>query len=399
MKLNYANVVLIGGRGCGKSSWLAALIEISLRSGLLAPIELAFADRSGDAVLENLAELKRNCALLEQGAKSVTIQRVMTPAGTFPEYLLNITVDERPRLALNFIDTGGEDLDEGTKENPLRAILVNKMRLCAAAVLIVDVVALYEQDRIAADRAADGTWMRNRPQAVLDVVKKWLEHSHGLPRILCVVPLKCETYLYAPNGRPVPGAMHAVISKVKQCYADVFDCVEQSGGTVVVTSPVQTTSCLRFDGFASGATPHDYAIEKWAGIGDQAAPGAIRHYQPVDCELPLGYILNFFLTQAERDRDERKRAAEQRYWNATRNTPRLPRWLRSRLPLRIVHGAEKTAETVRNVLLRIGLIFNEAFLQPAMVEAIRELSARCVRTDGSVIIEGSKDLLTSGRTW
>jgi hypothetical protein len=393
------NVILIGGRGAGKTSWLGALLQISTGSELLGPIVVDLANETGDAVLENLAELKTKCAQIEQGAKHVTIDRLPTSSGLYPEYPLEVHVDGRRRLTLNFFDTGGEDLDVGTKENPLRANLVEKMKLCAAAVLAVDTVALHEQDRLSRDDGADGTWMRNRPEAVLDIVSQWLEQSNGLPRIMCVVLLKCETYLYAPNGRRVPGAVQQLVAMVAQCYSKVLERVAEFGGTVVVTCPVQTSACLRFDGFVSGPSAKDYAVEKWKGIPRDGAPGAVRSYGPVDCELPLGYILNFFLTQAERNREERKRAEEERYWRATRNTPRLPGWLRNRLPLPIVKVLEKTAEGVRNVALRVRLIFNEAFLQPALSDAIRELSARCVRTDGSVIIEGARDLLTPPRTW
>jgi hypothetical protein len=279
-------ILMLGGAGSGKSSVLAAVYDqaVALTDGI--DLSLTLDRESARPLLKKLHIIKTRCDQEIQGPFEIT--------GIGDSDVSEYTVEvgrrlQDPILRLTFIDTKGGWLAEDPSK--LQGLLAQ----CRAAILSVDAVELCEG---AAHVPADPGICRNLPLHTRELLENWLKVRPASPRLLCIVPIKTETYLRQRGGFNETIGGQGLVKRIERDYKQAFASLQADRQwTAVVLTPVQTVGNLIFHSYAPG-TNGDYPTERWQQIVGLETPyQRPTGYSPLDCDQPLRHILNFFLVQ------------------------------------------------------------------------------------------------------
>lgn len=169
-----------------------------------------------------------------------------------------------------------------------------------AAILAIDTVELMEQESFPTEALTE---LRNQPKQLRETVKYWLDHflddgNESTFLLLCLVLVKVETYLrkYVGDNNKAR-SYEAVLERVKDEYKEVLaELKKREKNVAVVITPIETLGNVVWDHYESAgmAYPKEFFRRvEGSTDGGRKALG----YCPNNCDLPLRYILNFFLIQ------------------------------------------------------------------------------------------------------
>ncbi|MEU6343854.1 hypothetical protein ABZ883_23275 [Streptomyces sp. NPDC046977] len=273
------DVGMLGPSGAGKTSLLASMyVQYASVAGAT--------DLDLTPVGETAAKLTDAVSVLESLSRSVQVRGGIEQTTTTDVHRYEIAVGRKGRKArfrMCFTDYAGEvlrDLDAGPVGRKVRASLLNS----PVVVLAVDTPALM---------ALDGEYHQriNLPHLMYERIKELLVEDEQRPRLLIIVPLKCERWVATRQGT------EALMERVREGYRPLLDYIAHADvrprvGCVV--TPVQTTGSIVFS-----------TIKQTPGGGVQfhyrsRTPGA--PYRPVDTDQPLRYALRFVLSEYRRRR-------------------------------------------------------------------------------------------------
>lgn len=291
------NVMMVGGRRCGKTSVLASMKKCFEKAQRGTPLEIVCANEEMlDTINEKQQEMKQYFTLKGKN-------KVFVPAENESNDILNYPFsigikDKKSRIYVNFVDYPGEWLK--TEKAKVMAEL-KKSRILLVA---IDTPHLME---------ADGTYNEphNRCWLVSELVKsaKFADASQGAGLIL-FVPLKCERYYNE-------GRMDEVNAKVQKAYEDMIDYIKQPGAdgkksriTMAVT-PILTLGGAEFNRFDRDDKTGDIRINEKYGTPEKPIywfPDMSKNEpEPQYCEQPLLYVLSYVLAQAKKEKDKNKK--------------------------------------------------------------------------------------------
>ena len=229
------NVMMVGGRRCGKTSVLASMKKCFEKALRGTPLELVCGnDEMLDTIEKKQQEMKQYFSLKGKNKVFIPSEGETSELSYYP-FSIGIK-DKRARICVNFVDYPGEWLK--TEKGKVKQEL-QKSRILLVA---IDTPHLIE---------ADGTYNdpHNRCWLVSELVKeaKFADASQGAGLIL-FVPLKCERYYNE-------GRMDEVNAKVQKAYEGMIDYIKQPGVdgkksriTMAVT-PILTLGGAEFNRF------------------------------------------------------------------------------------------------------------------------------------------------------
>jgi hypothetical protein len=205
------------------------------------------------------------------------------------EYRLNFGQSraERPEFSITFVDTPGE-FTRGLADD-----LKKNFETTRCAILTIDAVELLHGERIPYKvRRNDGEKARTLTQIWLDHAKKRRE---GL--LLCIVPVKTETWLRTRTGYDTAAGDAQLFEKISEEYRGVLQELELHKDTIaVVYCPVQTAGNLEFQRYEYGGVGYPKQIFRKI-VGDDSNGQAATGYSPLDCDQPLRHILNYVMIE------------------------------------------------------------------------------------------------------
>lgn len=300
------NILMFGGRGSGKSSVLAAILDQAVSMTADSVLSIKLDRESAEPVLGSLQTIQSVCR--KQDSKSFSIETPGT--ANREEYSFDLglsSVGAATVLRLTFIDTAGEWMANGMEK------LNNYFSESRAAILAIDAVELMQGDDVL---PSNFKLHRNLPPQTRQLVAEWIAtQGHTIPRLLCIVPIKTETYLRErPEVDTIKGATK-LTTRIRERYDQTFQELKKNKGwTAVVITPVQTVGNIIFDKYVTN-TSGKYPLELWRNIKGVETPfQKPTGYEPVDCEQPLRHILNFFLVQKVNANREAMRALKKHTW-------------------------------------------------------------------------------------
>lgn len=297
------NVMMIGGRRCGKTTVLAAMQECFEKQCEDTPLVIKTGGGSLEAIEEKQREIKQ---FFSNPAKSKEFTPDINPTEHHFVYPFDIGLKgKRSQIRVKFIDFPGEWIKD---KNPSHeATLLEDMEDSRILVVAIDTPHMME-----ANGHYNDNW--NRCWKISQMVKEveFADPDKG-PGMILFVPLKCEKYY---NGRK----MGKVVKAVQEAYGPLLSYLKQPTADgrnphiMAAITPILTMGCAVFSRFQTDA---DGRIEE----NEEGNPKkAIYQFtdmrknrpEPKYCEQPLLYVLDYLLSQAENAR----RKEVEGWWNS-----------------------------------------------------------------------------------
>lgn len=300
LKPNYdlnINVMMVGGRRCGKSSVLASMQKCFEQTQVDTPLVIRCAN---DEMLETIGlkqqEMKQYFTMKGKNKVFVPNKEEKMTSSDGAEYSFSIGLKGRKsRIRINFVDYPGEWLK---RRKDLVAQNLKKSRILLVA---IDTPHLMEEDG-AYNEGLNNCWL------VSQMVKGAEFAEVQEPGLVLFVPLKCERYYNE-------GRMEEVNVRVQKAYENMLNYIKQpsvigakSRITVAIT-PILTLGGAEFSRFERTETG-DILIDETFGTPEKPIywfPDMSKNEpEPQYCEQPLLYILSYVLTLAQKMKQEKK---------------------------------------------------------------------------------------------
>lgn len=269
-------ISMLGGTGVGKTSLLTALYDqfdanIGSTDLQLTPDE------------ESNLQLAKSKKLLENLVHQFeTSEPTITGTATKREFVFGLGKKARhPSLRLRFVDYPGKYI---TSQNANERQIVNELLKSSAAIVVaIDTPAMLEQR---------GKWnlFVNLPDEVLGIFKQTYQELSD-PRLVILVPMKCEKYIKEHREYEVLDA----VKKSHKRLLELFQSEPLRDKVAVVITPVQTVGGVFFSHIKEINSEPEFFYRP---IGMQAT------YAPKDSEQPLRYLLRFLVKMHHKERSQ-----------------------------------------------------------------------------------------------
>ena len=293
------NVLMVGGKRCGKTSLLAAINK-----------ESASFTSKGDLVISpNYPTLNNTLnKKIEEFNECFKHKKLYIPDGSpnsAPEqYTINAKIkNKNGTIAMNFLDVPGEWF------NPKSPEFKNHQEEMQCYVNTSNILLISIDTPHLMEEGGDFNDAKNNVQNINWFIRNCINFDEDKKgniknnRMILFVPMKCEKYLKE-------GRMNEVNLKIKEVYKSSIDFLttgSNDGKCVVAITPVFTLIGAEFAYFGRD---NNQEIEK-NGYGVPAKPlyrfdASKEKAEFQDCEQPLLYILMFMLENARRIKDMKK---------------------------------------------------------------------------------------------
>ena len=280
------NVMMIGGRRCGKTSVLAAMQDSFNKKMSGTSFRFDTADGTTVKVLgDKISEIKEYFTVK---GHSPTFVPDDTPTKDISTYSFNVGLqNSKSKIKIGFIDLPGEWVVNHTHDDEI----MDNMSKSRVLIIAIDTPHLMEENGRFNER-------RNHCYDIIEMVKRvgFADSDKGAGLIL-LIPLKCERYY---NDK----RMEEVLIKVKEAYSDLIQYINQPGvdgkrsPCQVAVTPIRTMGGAAFEKFE-----RDENFEIKVDPSYKTPEKAIYYFpdmnvlgpEPADCEQPVLYVLDFTL--------------------------------------------------------------------------------------------------------
>lgn len=307
------NVMMFGGRRCGKTSILAAMMNSFKDIFGKTNLSITTADFSTESKLEEKnEEIRSYYKALKDGFKNsgnTYITPDDSPTMDIDTYSFEIFLKNKKnsRVKLNFYDYNGEYLDDEEGFNKILSIA----QLSDVIMAAVDTPYLMEE---LTDDSKEATGLycnrKNKCSRIANVIDKaFMASSETNEKMILLVPIKCEKYYHESNVfAPEINSLADVNVRLKSAYNDLINEIDNEfnrGFYEMAVTPILTMGNLVFAGFQRDEATREYIMNK--AYNYPAAPQyTLRQWtenikpEPQFCEQPLVYSLLYAIKMAEK---------------------------------------------------------------------------------------------------
>lgn len=299
------NILMMGGRRCGKTSVLASMQSCFESEFGSSNLTINIDDPSTMLTLTNKMDDIRN---YYNDNKANDFQPDDSPTKGKPIYELSVNLKSKPKgkIKFNFLDYPGDwilpkedETEEKRNLNNIRTLIEKS----GVIIIAIDTPHLMEQTH-SDNPDALGIYneKHNRCNMTCQMLKSYLDFTSQSKMIL-FVPLKCEKYRNEGN-------MNLVKRKIKVAYKPLLDHINNEYNrqrcTVAIT-PIYTFGTAEFKRFErdeNGKIIIDpvHKTPKYPMYGFTS--NALNAPSPKYCEQPLVYVLIYLLTIAKKSKDD-----------------------------------------------------------------------------------------------
>lgn len=276
-------VMMVGGRRCGKTSILAAMKANFEEQYEQSALTMSFGDLETLDVLE-----AKNNEIREYFLEAEN--RIFTPDSNPTEEMMKYSftvgiANKRGKICVDFIDYPGEWL--GDKEH--RSDVLECMSKSQAIIIAIDTPHMMEES----GRFND---YRNFCYRIQEMLKMALEEDCG-EKLVLFVPLKCERYLEEAK-------MEEVRDKTEESYKELIRYFNRSPKKYeVAITPIFTLGGAIFSHFERDKETRKIKINEKFNIPEKAVycfpDTTVKEPAPKYCEQPVVYLLTYLLQSAQ----------------------------------------------------------------------------------------------------
>lgn len=293
------NVMMFGGRRCGKTSVIAAMKKCFENTYGDNDITISLPEQNKSAVIsDKYTEIE---GYFNRQTQGIVFDSSGTSTAELNEYKLRVSLKNKSTgsIILSLCDYPGEWLDSGNADK--QQLLSKRMESCRIILIAVDTVFLMEKTNSnKSDAIGIYNENRNYSRKVADMVKESFKVNNGEePKMVMIVPLKCEKYYNH-------GQMQLVNEKIHAAYKLLFDFLGGSNKNKyeVVIAPILTLGANTAE-FARFERNKDAEIELDPNLKIPAKTlynfvNVNCEYSPQYCEQPLLYSLSYLIDQIEK---------------------------------------------------------------------------------------------------
>lgn len=279
----YVNIMMLGGRRCGKTSVLASIEEQFDKEFGKTNLTI----KAIEDTMFTLEEKRREAdELYRKGTLNKTFKSDSNPTTEINEYKLAIELKNKPngKIFMNLYDYPGEWLINPKKEKEHLGELNTLMKVCSVFIIAIDTPYLMEDD-------APGDW--NYCSLIGDLIKNNYSLRQNQSSMFLFIPLKCERYIKENK-------MDEVNKVIKRKYEKVFNHINNmhiEKKSEIAIIPIETLGNVEFARFEN-----ENALYKLMPIDGKKPRGP----EPKNCDLPAVYILMYLLSLAYYSKSQKK---------------------------------------------------------------------------------------------
>ena len=278
-------VMMVGGRRCGKTSVLAAMKSNFEEQFAETDLTMSYTDVDTLSVLEEKNNEMKEYFL---GSANRTFSPDSNPTAEMIKYSLSVGIkDRRENMQVDFLDYPGEWLTD--KEH--KKLLLENMKKSQVLMIAIDTPHMMEEG---------GAYNRRRNfcHEIGEMIKMALEQSHPQRMLVLFVPLKCERYL---NDHE----MDSVITATMKSYEELIRYLKKYPVRYeVAVTPIFTLGNAQFSRFER--ENGEIKINPQFGTPEKAIycfPNtSSTKPEPKYCEQPLVYLLAYLMYSSERNK-------------------------------------------------------------------------------------------------
>lgn len=266
------NVMMLGGRRCGKTSVLASIEEQFDKVFGRTNLTIKALDDDTLITLENKKSEANKLYRTYKLNEPFVVDN--NPSDQINEYELSVELKSRKngRIYMKFYDYPGEWLKDKSHSSELNAI----MKKCNVFIIAIDTPGLMEDD------APEDT---NYSSHIGSFLKNSDQFKEKKSSMILFVPLKCEYYIR--NNK-----MNEVCEKVRMKYEKIINHVYNDfiKNTEMSIIPIQTLGNVQFARYEDQKAFYKF-------IPDDNGKRPVKP-QPTNCEIPAVLILMYLLRLA-----------------------------------------------------------------------------------------------------
>lgn len=282
-------VMMVGGRRCGKTSILAAMKSNFEKKFKDTDLILTYDNMDTLNILE---EKKKEISNYFSGGKKRVFIPDSTPTSEMMTYSLSVGIkDKKDNIQVDFLDYPGEWLmDKKDKEH--RSFLLEAMKKSQVLMIAIDTPHMMEYGGIFNEDC-------NFCQETGELIKMALEKTHPQRMLVLFVPLKCERYLN-------DNRMSEVIEAVKCSYEELIGYFKTVKRYEVAITPIFTFGKAQFSHFERDKETGIIKINSQSKTPEKAIycfPSMdVKEPEPKYCEQPLVYLLTYLMDSSGKDK-------------------------------------------------------------------------------------------------
>jgi hypothetical protein len=283
--LQELNIIMVGRRRIGKTSFLAAMHE---------EFETTFWDvglntwTTDSITLDSIEECKQ---VLKNIGSRLDKEVSWTPTLMNPwedkGLIFEIGSRGKKFMRVRFTDPSGEYFTRGASDKD-KDYVRNQLNKCDAVIIPVDATALMEKKTGKVKPSEIGDWHeeKNDPEHITRLFKD----SYGSlsrPRLVIFAPIKCEAYVKTDKDA------QDLLDHVRLGYRDLLDFFkedERYDKIAIAITPIQTIGHIAFSHAEKIQFKDGYETKFIYYKTPLDAP-----YEPKDADQPLRYVFRFLL--------------------------------------------------------------------------------------------------------
>lgn len=276
-------VMMVGGRRCGKTSILAAMKANFEEQFAKTRLTISFDDLD---TLEVLEAKNNEIADYFLGAENRTFSPDSNPTEDMMRYTYSIGIAEkRGKIKVDFVDYPGEWLTDKDHKSDLLACMKNTQ----AIIVAIDTPHMMEEE-------GQFNEYRNFCRRTGEMLKMALEETTVGKKLILFVPLKCERYLDDDK-------MEEVRAKTEDAYAELIRYLTRSQTKYeVAVTPIFTLGGAEFSHFERDKYTGEIKINEKFHTPEKAVycfPDiTVKKPTPKYCEQPIVYLLAYLMQLA-----------------------------------------------------------------------------------------------------
>ena len=282
-KILTAQVMMVGGRRCGKTSILAAMKENFEDLFSKTELTLSIGDLDTLDVLE-----KKNNEINDyfRGAANRTFTPDSNPTEEIMHYLFNVGIaGKESKIGVDFVDYPGEWLTDSEKKKEL----LDCMKKSQAIIIAIDTPHMIEEN-------GRFNEYRNFCYRTSEMLKMAFEEANPAHMLVLFVPLKCECYMAKEK-------MELVRERTEESYESLIQYLQQHPKQYqVAVTPIFTMGGAAFSHFERDRQTMEIAVDPVYNTPKKAIycfPDVnVKKPEPKYCEQPIVWLMAYLLQLA-----------------------------------------------------------------------------------------------------